>query len=176
MRKILIVLLSFFIMTAVCYAEQTEEKPSSTTNIDSARFVYLLSDSSFDYFFDSKTIVYNSHPYLDEQVVDVWIKEINNDEFQTDTGYEMKHYYYRINDKQMMLLEYANFTTDGRLIEKSAKIFTDARWENIIPATSEEKCYQLILDYAKNNKISKINIKQKKQQQDIYDILSTIII
>ena len=117
----------------------------------------------------------NNHPYLKEQVIDVWLKEVNNDEFEADTGYVMKHYYFRVKEQQVILLEEAEFTLDGRLIDNSVKAFTDARWENLIPGTTIEKCYQLTVNYAQNNKINKVEVKVKKQQ-DLYDMLSTIII
>ena len=102
-------------------------------------------------------------------------KEVNNDEFEADTGYVMKHYYFRVKEQQIILLEEAEFTLDGRLIDNSVKAFTDARWENLIPGTTIEKCYQLTVNYAQNNKINKVEVKVKKQQ-DLYDMLSTIII
>lgn len=181
MKKVLLVFLSLLLLSSLCYGkEATTDKVTANeviepVTIESDRFNYLLSDNSFDYFFDKKTILLNNHPYLKEQVIDVWLKEVNNDEFEADTGYVMKHYYFRVKEQQVILLEEAEFTLDGRLIDNSVKAFTDARWENLIPGTTIEKCYQLTVNYAQNNKINKVEVKVKKQQ-DLYDMLSTIII
>ena len=172
MKKVLLVLLSLLLLSSLCYGkEATTDKVTANEVIEPV----TIESDSFDYFFDKKTILLNNHPYLKEQVIDVWLKEVNNDEFEADTGYVMKHYYFRVKEQQIILLEEAEFTLDGRLIDNSVKAFTDARWENLIPGTTIEKCYQLTVNYAQNNKINKVEVKVKKQQ-DLYDMLSTIII
>ena len=118
MKKVLLVLLSLLLLSSLCYGkEATTDKVTANeviepVTIESDRFNYLLSDNSFDYFFDKKTILLNNHPYLKEQVIDVWLKEVNNDEFEADTGYVMKHYYFRVKEQQVILLEEAEFTLD----------------------------------------------------------------
>lgn len=111
------------------------------------RYENIVTEDAVVAQFDTTTLRYEKDPYRDEKLVSVWIK--NTSEFSYDNT--LKHYLFRINERQMMLMDTADYNSSGQVIAKTSNQYNPSLWAPILPETVQEASYSAVLKYAHSN-------------------------
>lgn len=112
-----------------------------------SRYENIETDEAVVAQFDTTTLRYEKDPYRDEKLISVWIK--NTSEFSYDST--LKHYLFRLNERQMLLMDTADYNSNGQVIAKNSNQYNPTLWAPVLPETVQESCYNAALKYAQTN-------------------------
>jgi len=112
-----------------------------------SRYENIVTDDAVVAQFDTTTLRYEKDPYRDEKLVSVWIKSTS--EFSYDST--LKHYWFRLNERQMLLMDTADYNGSGQVIGKTSTQYNPSFWAPVLPETVPEACYSAVLKYAQTN-------------------------
>lgn len=154
------ILLLMLTETVCCYA------------LPKSRYLKVASNSAYNYYLDTETVRYIRDPYLDEQLIDAWLKitaadDISNTELENQQvtennrfGYSVRRYYFRLKERQMQLLTLQDFSTNGTPLNSEKYTYAAVRWDDIAPNTLGEVWYGKIRTYLESKQ--NLNSIQKK--------------
>jgi len=121
---------------------------SSTIGLAAAsRYENIVTEEAVVAQFDTTTLRYEKDPYRDEKLVSVWIK--NTSDFSYD--YTLKHYLFRLNEPQILLMNTVEYNSNGQVIGKVSNQYNPTLWAPVLPETVSESCYSAVLKYAQAN-------------------------
>lgn len=120
---------------------------SAITLAAASRYENIETEEAVVAQFDTTTLRYEKDPYRDEKLVSVWIK--NTSEFSYDST--LKHYLFRLNERQMLLMATADYNSSGQVIAKTSNQYNPDLWAPVLPETVQESCYNAVLKYAQTN-------------------------
>lgn len=133
MKKILLLLLcSLLLFQMTVFAEDS-------------RYVDIINGDIATAQLDTETFRYVKDPYLNEQLLSVWIKVYNNG------GYSINHYFFRIHNRKMMLLNRINHNANGQVVNEVTNKYDPASWSEISPESVCEAWYNSALKYSQDN-------------------------
>lgn len=142
----------FLMQYSLCFAEQ------------SSRYLKITENAAYTYYLDTETVRYIKDPYLEEKLIDVWIKivceqsgaeaEIKNRENKgmitegyDKFSYSVRRYYFRLNERQMQMLTSRDFASDGSQLEFQKCIYAATRWDDLAPNTVGDLWYSKVRWY-----------------------------
>lgn len=111
------------------------------------RYKALCSDEAFDYSIDQITAHKIKHPYLKEDLFDVWIKMMESDSatYTYPETYVLKHYYVRISKRELQLIQTVQVRGDEMHSLSPERPYQEKNWMQLIPSSFEERLYQAII-------------------------------
>lgn len=116
------------------------------------RYVFLYADEEMNYFMDRESSKKIRHPYLDESLLDVWVKIAENEHaaYAYPERYGMVHYYVRLNKPELQLIE--TVLVQGKTAQESKppRPYREKNWKTVVPDTMEEELYRAIVDVYKD--------------------------
>lgn len=117
---------------AACYAKQDY------------RYVKIAGNSLYTYYLDTATVRYIPDPYVDEQLIDAWLKITASTDTDDNIGYSIRRYYFRMKERQMQLLATQDFAANGTPLAAEKYSYAAARWDDIAPNTLGDVWYDQI--------------------------------
>lgn len=114
-----------------------------------SRYEGIVMDDAVVAQIDKDTLRYEKDPYRNEKLLSVWIKTPSD--FGSDFDFSLNHYLFRLNNRDMLLLDTAQYNGAGQIISKITNPYNPTSWTMIMPETVQEKCYVLALKYARDN-------------------------
>lgn len=149
MKYVLILFMLVCVPLPAYAADKTVQPIETQEQAVTLRFVPIFSDDEYNYYLDTTTIKLTAHPYKNEQLVDVWLKlEHNAGALYSDsTVYILQHYYMRRGVAEQQLLSEVIINSDESSSSEQRANYSEANWEGLIPDTSEELCYQAVMNY-----------------------------
>lgn len=146
LKRKLFALLALMFSVVYCQAEAAE-LAEELKAAQSDRYVLLCSDEDFDYYMDQQTMKKIKHPYLKEDLLDVWIKiaESEDTSYSYPENFGMLHYYVRLSEPQLQLLQ--TVYIKGKVVSSSMeeRPFREMNWQIVVPDTAEEELYHAII-------------------------------
>lgn len=112
-----------------------------------SRYENIVTEDAVIAQFDTTTLRYEKDLYRDEKLIGVWIKSTSD--FSYD--YTLKHYLFRLNERQMLLMDTVDYNSNGQVIGKTATQYNPSLWTPVLPETVQEACYNAVLKYAQTN-------------------------
>jgi hypothetical protein len=161
-RYILLITLILFAFSAIGFAAD--------------RYENVVMGDSIAAQFDKDTLRYEKDPYRNEKLVSVWVK--TTADYTND--YSLSHYLFRINERQMLLLDTVEYNASGQLLNRVTKQYNPSLWTTILPETVQEACYVSALKYSQLNDAqlqSDYNARTNdpdKNKQSIFSIFTNI--
>lgn len=101
-------------------------------------------------FFDAETIKYIKDPYREVYILETWIR---TDDANLKGGYNLTKYYLRLEPRQYQKIQSIDYDKNGKVIEQNKDVYTDSRWQVIIPESIADSWYHQVFKYVKDNKI-----------------------
>lgn len=148
------------LLTAVninhCFAEEIpldlEPSPQQIIKKDT-RYLRLYVRNDLEYFLDLATAKKIKHPYLKEELWDVWIKIKENEDaaYTYPEVYTMAHYYVRCTMSQLQLIQTFKIEEEAAVAYAPEVPYREKNWQNLIPGSNEEELYWAILKNVKEN-------------------------
>jgi len=149
---IIIFTMVFLMQYSLCFAGQ------------SSRYLKIAGNAAYTYYLDLQTVRYIKDPYLEEQLIDAWVKivcEENGAEAEIESrenkgmvtkgydklSYSIRRYYFRLNQRQMQMLASRDFASDGSQLEFQKYTYTAARWDDLAPNTLGDLWYSKVRWY-----------------------------
>jgi hypothetical protein len=121
---------------------------SSATGLAAAsRYENIVTEDAVVAQFDTTTLRYEKDPYRDEKLVSVWIKSTSD--FSYD--YTLKHYLFRLNERQMLLMDTVDYSSNGQALGQTSNEYNPILWTPVLPETVQEASYTAALKYAQTN-------------------------
>lgn len=144
-RKLFALLTLLF--SVICYQAEAAELSEELQASQNGRYILLCSDEDFDYYIDRQSMKKIKHPYLKEDLLDVWIKIAENEDasYSYPENFGMLHYYARLKEPQLQLLQ--TVYIKGKVVNSSMeeRPFREANWQAVVPDTAEEELYYAII-------------------------------
>jgi|GEM_PF-3211311 len=129
-----------------------------------SRYLKIAENAAYTYYLDIETVRYIKDPYLEEKIIDVWIKivceengskaEIENrgkkgmvTEGYDKFSYSVRRYYLRLNERQMQMLASRDFASDGSQLEFQKYNYAAVRWDDLAPNTLGDLWYSKVRWY-----------------------------
>ena len=153
-KIILLISVTMFIIMqySLCFARQ------------SSRYLKIAENSAYTYYLDIETVHYIKDPYLDEKLIDAWIKIVceqdganeevknRNNKGMSIEGYDkfsysVRRYYFRLNERQMQMLASRDFASDGSQLEFEKYVYAAIRWDDLAPNTLGDLWYGKVCNY-----------------------------
>lgn len=130
--------------------EQVENQQEHQAVIEKPveRYVFIYADDEYNYYLDTKTAKQMQHPYLSEDLLDVWIKIVSNTSNQyldQSSATVMQHYYVRLNQRQMQLINEVALGNDSAFKNQPDIPYSEKKWRTVVPGSSDEGCYDGII-------------------------------
>ncbi|WP_110954568.1 hypothetical protein [Anaerosinus massiliensis] len=156
MKVIGFVLISSIYFGTLCQAKESknlnvENEGQQQIKIEDQRYIPIYHEDEYTYYLDNATKKKIKHPYLEEEILDVWVKiEGNEDGVYTDpVSYTMKHYYVRLKEKQMQLVNTIEFIGGISPSYSADTPYREKNWKTVVPTSREENCYLKIIELVK---------------------------
>lgn len=132
-------------------------------NMTAERYVLIYKDDEYNYYLDQVTAKKMNHPYLKEEILDVWLKIENNPQsgYADPVSYTMKHYYVRLTEKQMQMINSVEFNGENPIYSPDQP-YREKNWKTLVPSSAEESCYFKIVELV-NKTEDKTKDKKKKK-------------
>lgn len=152
------------ITPGLAFAAEAADEINEEEQTEIVRFIPIFSDDEYNYYMDTATIKLTPHPYKDEQLVDVWLKlEHNANALYADSAvYILQHYYMRQGAAQQQLLSEVLVNSEENFSSEQRAKYSEANWDNLIPDTGEELCYQEVMQYVEKRFYADTGKKKKK--------------
>ncbi len=154
-RLVLLMLTVFMMLASICQAmgpiNREEKSPKNELqNVTTERFVQIYKDDDSTYYLDKVTAKKIKHPYLNEDILDVWLKvEVNvNGVYNDPVSYTMKHYYLRLKEKQLQLINSVDFNGESPVYTPDEP-YREQNWRTLVPSSAEESCYLKVIELVK---------------------------
>lgn len=166
MKKVIIGLILCMLPSVVVLAadatEQNQTLSAESVNIEAlqnGRFVYLFADDEYKYYLDRQTARQINHPYLNEKLLDVWLKIVSNTNavYADPDNYIMQHYFVRLKEKQLQLVNEVVFNGETAFNNDPDIPYREKNWRTVVPSSSDEGCYLEIVKYMNKNQSDKNN-------------------
>lgn len=128
--------------------EKEENKQKNEQQDEKAeRYILIYQDDDSTYYLDQVTAKKMNHPYLKEQMLDVWVKVENNPNgiYVDPASYTMKHYYMRLKEKQIQLINSVEFNGETPVYTPDEP-YREKNWRTLVPSSAEENCYIKIVE------------------------------
>lgn len=111
------------------------------------RYVLIYKDDDYNYYLDQATAKKINHPYLKEELLDIWLKVEGNPNgvYNDPVIYTMKHYYVRLKEKQMQLINSVEFNGESPIYAPDEP-YREKNWKVLVPSSAEENCYLKIVE------------------------------
>lgn len=164
---VIFLLFGCMVFASVCQAmgvpNINEEKQKNQTNeqqnITTERYVLLYKNDEHDYYLDQVTAKKINHPYLKEEILDIWVKvdNIAQGGYTDPVSYTMKHYYVRLKEKQMQMINSVDFNGESPTYSPDEP-YREKNWKTLVPSSAEESCYFKIIEL-----LNKTEDKTKKK-------------
>lgn len=138
-----------------------------------SRYVDIVKGDATVAQFDKETLQYEKDPYLDEQLLSVWIKTFTN-----NGSYNLNHYYFHLKEQKMMLLSSVEYNANRLIQNKFEYKYNPDSWSPVLPDTAPEAWYSSTMKFAKdnNNKLQtdynkrmKLDEKNKRNMFSIFN-------
>lgn len=147
-----IFMMAFLIQYSLCFAGA------------SSRYLKIAGDGASTYYLDVETVRYIKDPYLDEKLIDAWIKIVSEQngaeaeianrqnkglatEGYDKFSYSVRRYYFRLNERQLQMLASRDFALDGSQLEFQKYGYAANRWEDLVPNTLGDLWYGKVREY-----------------------------
>jgi len=160
-RLVLLMLAVLMMLASICQAmgsnNRNEKNPNNEEQaVTTERFVQIYKDDDATYYLDTFTAKKIKHPYLKEDLLDVWLKvESNvNGVYSDPVSYAMKHYYVRLTEKQLQLINTVEFNGENPVYTPDEP-YREKNWRTLVPSSSEENCYLIIVEILNKDKKNK---------------------
>ena len=151
-------------------AKDTAVKKAAQVN----RYVKIFQDNSYIYMMDMQTARWINCPHTgSEQIIDVWIKLVNEDRSGTAAGkdgaysypskYYLEHYYIRPSAQQIQFLCELEVTGRPNNAVKQ-RSYNAVNWEALVPGSLEDDIYHAVV--AKMKKLTKPGAKGSPSLRD----------
>lgn len=121
--------------------------------IEDERYLWLCSRNDLDYFLDQVTAKKIRHPYLKEDLWDVWlkIKENENAAYTYPETYTIEHYYVRLTKPELQLMQRIQMEDESALEHMPQTPYQEKNWRILVPGSIEEEFYWAIIKNVKQN-------------------------
>lgn len=117
------------------------------------RYLRICTRNDLDYFLDQATAKKIRHPYLKEDLWDIWlkIKENENAAYTYPEVYTMEHYYVRLIKPELQRMQRIQMEEESALEYVLQTPFQEKNWKILIPGSIEEEIYWAIIKNVKQN-------------------------
>ena len=154
-RLVLLMLAVLMMLASICQAmgpiNRDEKNPKNEEQVvTTERFVQIYKDDDSTYYLDKATAKKIKHPYLKEDLLEVWLKiEGNaNGVYSDPVTYAMKHYYVRLKEKQVQLINSVDFNGETPVYTPDEP-YREKNWRTLVPSSPEESCYLKVIELVK---------------------------
>ncbi|MBP2630827.1 MAG: hypothetical protein H6Q70_1455 [Firmicutes bacterium] len=164
---VMFLLFGCMIFSSICQAmgaaNISEKKEKNQINeqqdMTAERYVLIYKDDEYNYYLDQVTAKKMNHPYLKEEILDVWLKVENTPKngYADPVIYTMKHYYVRLKEKQMQMINSVEFNGENPTYSPD-ETYREKNWKTLVPSSAEESCYLKIVEL-----VNKTEGKTKKK-------------
>ena len=146
-RKIsalLLLCLSLLFVTAAYAAEETESGKERR-----GRYLFLHKAEHARYYLDRQSLSKQPHPYLKEELLDVWIKVEAQEEnaYTYPPPYTLKNYYLRLTKPQYQLKVVLQGGDTPKSKDALRIPYREKNWQDAYPESVEEILYRRIVAY-----------------------------
>ena len=154
-RLVLLILAVLMMLASICQAmgpiNRDEKNPKKEDQaVTTERFVQIYKDDDATYYLDKTTAKKIKHPYLKEDLLDVWLKVEGsvNGVYSDPVSYAMKHYYVRLKEKQLQLINSVEFNGETPVYTPDEP-YREKKWRTLVPSSAEESCYLKVIELVK---------------------------
>jgi hypothetical protein len=154
-RLVLLMLAVLMMLVSICQAmgsiNRDEKNPKNEEQaVTTERFVQIYKDDESTYYLDNATAKKIKHPYLKEDLLDVWLKVEGNANgvYSDPVSYAMKHYYVRLTEKQVQLINSVDFNGETPVYTPDEP-YREKNWRTLVPSSPEESCYLKVIELVK---------------------------
>lgn len=155
MFLVVFLLFGCMIFSGICQAmgvpninEKKEiNKIDEQQDMTAERYVLIYKDDEYNYYLDQVTAKKMNHPYLKEEILDVWLKIENTSQsgYTDPISYTMKHYYVRLTEKQMQMINSVEFNGENPTYSPDQP-YREKNWMTLVPSSAEESCYLKVVE------------------------------
>ena len=154
-RLVLLMLAVLMMLASICQAmgpiNRDEKNPKTEDQaVTTERFVQIYKDDDSTYYLDKTTAKKIKHPYLKEDLLDIWLKVEGsvNGVYSDPVSYAMKHYYVRLKEKQVQLINSVDFNGETPVYTPDEP-YREKNWRTVVPSSAEESCYLKVIELVK---------------------------
>lgn len=125
------------------------EEKNADTGVRRARYVFLHEEDDMRYYLDRESMRKTPHPYLKEDLLDVWVKLVSQEKnsYTYPQPYLLKNYYLRLTKPQIQLRVILRADTLSKSDEATKIPYREKNWQDVYPDSLEEILYRSILKY-----------------------------
>lgn len=140
----LLLCVSLLFAAAACAAEENRNGEERR-----GRYVFLHAAEQARYYLDRESLAKQPHPYLKEELLDVWIKVEAQEEnaYTYPPPYTLRNYYLRLTKPQYQLKVVLRAGDTPRSKDAVRYPYREKNWRDAYPESLEEILYRRIVAY-----------------------------